>query len=118
MTRLRRGHVARFAAPAAFLLAVTIAVLLVRAGLHSDDEAAVTARSVTTPPAATSPRRTTTRNRPTRRTNATARFYTVESGDTFGSIATKEGTSIAELRLLNPTVDPTALQPGQRIRVK
>ena len=46
-----------------------------------------------------------------------AQYYIVESGDTLGAIAAKYDTTVNELLTLNPDVDPSALQPGQRIRV-
>jgi LysM repeat protein len=46
------------------------------------------------------------------------RTYTVQSGDTFASIAIKEGTTVARLEHLNPGVDPTTLHIGEKIRVK
>jgi LysM repeat protein len=57
----------------------------------------------------------------TRRTATTARagqFYTVESGDTFGSISAKTGVPISTLERLNPGVSSNSLQVGQRLRVK
>jgi LysM repeat protein len=48
----------------------------------------------------------------------TTRFYTVQTGDTFGSISTKTGTSIAELERLNPGVSSNTLQVGEKLRVK
>jgi len=44
--------------------------------------------------------------------------YTVQSGDTLESIATKRGTTVARLEQLNPGADPTALRVGEKIRVK
>jgi LysM repeat protein len=119
MSRPRRRHhagVARYAAPAAFLLAVTIAVLLVRAGLRGSDTTTTTSQGpVTTAPA----KGTKTRTKPNVRTTPTsARFYTVQTGDTFGSIAAKTGISIARLQELNPDVSSNSLQVGQRLRVK
>jgi LysM repeat protein len=117
-----RARLARFAAPAAFLAAVTVAVLLVRAGLSASDEP--TATTATTG-ATTATRATTTRRTTTRATTATGtttageqRFYTIESGDTFGSIAADFDTTVDRLRELNPEVDPTQLTIGQRIRVE
>jgi N-acetylmuramoyl-L-alanine amidase len=46
------------------------------------------------------------------------RTYTIQSGDTLGSIASKIGTTIARLEQLNPGIDPTALHVGQTIRVQ
>lgn len=42
-------------------------------------------------------------------------YYTIEAGDTFFSIATRFGVTIAELEAANPNVDPTRLMIGQRI---
>jgi len=41
----------------------------------------------------------------------------VVAGDTFGVIAAKTGTSVAELGQLNPGVSSTALHVGQKLRV-
>jgi LysM repeat protein len=46
------------------------------------------------------------------------RTYTVQSGDTFASIAAKEGTTVARLEHLNPGVDPATLRIGEKIRVQ
>ena len=113
-----RQQVARFAAPAAFLLAVTILVLIVRSATSEDEPAttpsvATTAPSTTTAaPAATPPPAETT---PT--ATAEVSTYTIEAGDTLQTIADQYGTTVEELLTLNPDVDPTALQIGQTIRV-
>jgi Tfp pilus assembly protein FimV len=101
---------AHYLAPAAFLLAVTIAVLLIRSGLERGSTPATTARPVATQRASVAERRG--------RTKHVARYYTVRSGDTFGSIAANTGVSIARLEQLNPGVSSNALQVGQRVRVK
>ena len=67
-----------------------------------DDQAPAT----TAAPAATAPA-----------TTAAASTYTIESGDTLQTIADQYGTTVEELLVLNPGVDPTALQVGQAIRV-
>lgn len=46
------------------------------------------------------------------------KFHTVQSGDTFGKIAGKHGTTVAAIQKLNPGVKPSKLQLGQKIRVK
>ena len=46
------------------------------------------------------------------------RRWTVRRGDTFASIARKTGHNIDALRARNPQLDPDALQPGQRIRLR
>lgn len=44
--------------------------------------------------------------------------WTVKPGDTLFSIATQFGTSVKELRRLNPSIDPSALQVGQTLVVR
>jgi len=43
--------------------------------------------------------------------------YTVESGDTFSSIATKCGTTTQGMRDANPGVDPLTIRPGDVVNV-
>jgi LysM repeat protein len=45
-------------------------------------------------------------------------FWTVRTGQSFGYIAAKTGHSIDRLRKLNPRLKPTALQPGDRMRLR
>jgi LysM repeat protein len=112
--RLRR-ELTRYGAPAAFLAAATIAVLLIKAGLGGGSGETTTGGvpSTGTTTAATQTRRTTT----TTPTTTAARYYTIESGDTLGSVALKEHTTVEELLRLNPGIDPEGLHVGQRIRV-
>jgi LysM repeat protein len=106
---MNRRNAARVAAPVAFLAAVTIGALVVRAGFEHGKHHANTPTTT-----ATSKTKTTTHGhkRPHRRT------YTVQSGDTFASIAIKERTTVARLEQLNPGVDPTTLRVGEKIRVE
>jgi LysM repeat protein len=124
----RRQELARYGAPAAFLAAVTIAVILIRAGLSGSgsDSTVTTAGSLTTT-ARTTPQTTTkivlTTPQPattatTETTTPGAEYYTVQSGDTLGSIASQYNTTVDELMTLNPGIDPNAMHIGQRIRVK
>jgi LysM repeat protein len=46
------------------------------------------------------------------------RYYVVESGDSFSTIAEKTGIPQETLEQLNPDLDPQALAPGQRIRLR
>jgi LysM repeat protein len=109
----RRAEIARYLAPAAFLLAVTVAVLLVRAGLEGGGTTTTqTTRARQPQPVAT--RSTTTRPKPK---PATRRFYTIQSGDTLETVAAKFGTTTEKLLALNPTIDPHALSIGQKIRI-
>ena len=109
----RRAEVARYVAPAAFLLVITVAVLLVRAGLEGGGGNATTTAPATKPRPVTT-RVTTTRPKPK---PAARRFYTIESGDTLETVAAKFGTTTEKLLALNPNVDPHALSVGQKIRI-
>jgi LysM repeat protein len=119
----RRSELARFGAPAAFLAAATIAVILIKAGLSGSDggETTPTVGALPTTTRATTPaptqKVTVTPGTTAPTTTAAGQYYTVESGDTLGSIAAKYSTSVDELMRLNPGIDPTALHIGQKIRV-
>jgi LysM repeat protein len=106
-----RRRLARFAAPAAFLAVITVAALLIRAGLERGNP-----QQRTTPPAGTTPATTTTRTATSR--HAGVRTYRVQVHDTFESIARRLRTTVARLEQLNPGVDPNTLQVGQKIRVQ
>lgn len=95
MSESTRVWAARIGAPLAFLLAATIAVLIVRSALQE--------------PAP---------DRPAVPAVATARTYVVKRGDTLGSIARRFGTTVAGLRRLNPELDSPGLPVGRRIRVE
>jgi LysM repeat protein len=112
-----RRRLARYAAPAAFLLGVTIAVLLVRSGLGGSGGTPQPTLGPVTRPTTVQVAPTTATTAATT-TTAGGQFYTVRRGDTFGAIAAAEGTTVAELERLNPGVSSNALQVGQRIRVK
>jgi LysM repeat protein len=121
-----RQQVTHYGAPAAFLAAVTIAVILIKAGLNGGSGSTTTAVLPTTSTATktttttklvlTGPQAGTTSTATD--TTAGAEYYVVQSGDTLGSIAGKYSTTVDELMTLNPGIDPTALNIGQRIRVK
>jgi LysM repeat protein len=108
----RRAEVARYVAPAAFLVVFTVAVLLVRAGLEGGGKTTTTTTHATQPQPITSRTTTTTRPKP-----AARRFYTIQSGDTLETVAARFGTTTEKLLALNPSIDPHALSIGQKIRV-
>ena len=125
----RRQELTRYGAPAAFLAAVTIAVILIKAGLNGGSGATTTVARLPTTSTATKPTTTTTKlvltgpqasttTTTTETTTPGAEYYLVQSGDTLGSIAQKYKTTVDGLMTLNPGTDPTALHIGQRIRVK
>jgi len=121
----RSRELKRYGAPALFLLAVTVAVLLVKSGLDNGSPADTAATAPTTTHATTQTQPTTTitltdsvTSTPgTTTAPANAQYYVIQSGDTLGSVAAKYNTTVDELMTLNPGVDPSALQPGQRLRV-
>ena len=108
---MNRQLATRLAAPAAFLAGITVAVLLVRAGL-SDAEATTAAQTSVATTAALTTTATTTATEPK------PVFVEVESGGTLDQIALDNDTTVEQLLQLNPGLDPTALQVGQRIRVR
>lgn len=103
---------ARLLAPAAFLAAATVAILLIRAGLDSNGEP-----TATQPAQATRTVRTATTPTTTRPRRNVRRTYTIREGDTFETIAADLDTTVERLQALNPDVDPNSLQVGQRIVV-
>ena len=111
MSRGWRNEAKRYGAPLAFLLAVTIAVLLVRSGLKSDAAAPTTSVPTATVPTT----RTTSTVTPPRRRR---RFYRLRSGETLSDVAIKFNTTVEQLLVLNPGIEPTNLTVGQRVRVK
>jgi LysM repeat protein len=119
----RRKQLARVAAPLAFLLAATIFVLIVRSATHTSPAAETATTATTKKPARKKPRRPVVvpvggSTRPAATTVApVGKTYTVESGDTLDSIATAEGTTVEDILTLNPGVDPTNLQIGDKIRI-
>ena len=118
----RRAEIARYAAPAAFLLALTIGDLLVRAALGGGDGGeggvtALTGRTATTVTRSVATTRPATTTTATGATTTEGRFVTIESGDTLETVAAKSGTSVDELLRLNPGIDPHALRIGQKVRI-
>lgn len=111
-----RDELRRYAAPAGFLLAVTIAIVLIRSGMSSGHHPSATAGA----PAATKQvveTTTTTRTSPSRKP-AAKKFWTVQAGDTFGVIAAKSGVPVATIEQLNPTIHSTSLFIGEKVRIR
>ena len=108
---MNRQLATRLAAPAAFLAGITIAVLLVRAGLNEAETTTAAQTTVATTTAVSTTAATTA-------TEPEPVFVEVESGGTLDQIALDNDTTVEQLLQLNPGLDPTALQVGQRIRVR
>ena len=112
MVELRRWG-PRILAPAAFLLGITVAVMLVRAGMDDDSDAATIVLTATTARTGTTATTgTTTRARPK------PVFARIQAGDTLDQIAIEHDTTVERLLALNEDLDPNSLQIGQRIRVR
>ena len=111
------GDWRRYAAPAGFLLAATIAVVLIHSGLQSGGSS-----NGSTPPAVSTGTNkrvaTTTTAARTTSTSTAKKYWTVQAGDTFGVISTKSGVPVATIERLNPTVHSTSLFIGQKIRIQ
>ena len=115
--RTSREGVARYTAPAAFLLLVTVLVWLIHAGLSGGKESTTTpAVPVSTAAATTSASKTTPATRTP--TAPKKQFYVIQAGDTFGVVAVKFDTTVDSLQALNQDASTNALTIGQRIRDK
>lgn len=119
----RQPGIARLAAPAAFLLAFTVAILLIRSGLSGStapapEPAPVTTTAADTGTTTTVPEVTIPPSTPSATTPVPAgETYEIQAGDTLEIVAGKYDTTVEQLLTLNPDVDPVALQVGQKIRV-
>ena len=104
----------RYVGPAAFLLAVTIAVVLIRSGMNAGSNSAGRTGSLPSP---VHRRVTTTGGRPHKPSPA-RKFWTVQAGDTFSVISTKTGVPVATIARLNPKASSTSLHIGEKVRIK
>jgi LysM repeat protein len=91
----------------AFLLAATVAVLLVREGLREDASPSTPTVRVTTTPSTTTPT-----------VGSVPRYYTIRPGDTLSLVALRFETTVERLVELNPGIDATNLTPGRRLRIE
>ena len=100
---------ARFLAPLA-LLAVIGALYLIVKPQSSGESGSATPTTTAQPAKKQSAKKT--------RKKKTPKIYTVQSGDTPSGIAEKAGISLAQLEALNPSLDPQALAPGEKLKLK
>ena len=109
---MKRDDWRRYAAPAAFLLAVTIAVVLIRSGINSGkSQPPVTVTSVPARSSVAAARKKTKKA-------TTQRYWTVQAGDTFNVISSKTGVPVATIGRLNPNASSTSLYIGEKIRIR
>ena len=97
---MRHSDWRRYLAPAAFLLAVTIAVVLIRVGLETGGST----RAPTTTAA--------------KHAKPAKRYWKVRAGDTFAVISSQTGVPVRTLVRLNPKSSSTSLHIGQRVRIR
>jgi LysM domain len=93
----------RLLAPIALIAAAVVVVVVVAGSLDGSDDGR-------------------DRDRPAREQSADEgpeeEFYVVEPGDSFSTIAEEQGVPEERLEQLNPDLDPQALNPGQRIKLR
>jgi len=104
----------RILAPLVFFAAATVLVIVIQRGLEQGESNSA-ADTVLTQPAGTTP---TGQTGTTESTRPARKIYRVKSGDTLDSIAARFDTTVDDLLQLNPDIDPLALTPGQKIRVR
>jgi LysM repeat protein len=105
---VKAGNGARILAPVALVI-FAIACFTVLSGQDSGSSAKNSEATATTKAAATA---AAAKTGPTRST------YRVKPGDSFAAIAEAQGVEVAKLQELNPDIDPRALQPGQKLKLK
>ena len=87
---------ARAAATAGYGLAVLVMlVLVVTAATGGGDAPSASARPASAPD-----------------------YYTLREGDTLAGVAARFGLNVEEVRKLNPRIDPLALPPGSKVRLR
>jgi LysM repeat protein len=96
---------ARYLAPIALIATIAATYLIVHRGLATQHSTTTSSTTVVTRP-------TTTHK------SSSARYYVVQRGDSLSAIAGKTGVSLSTLQSLNPGVNPTALQVGQRLTLR
>jgi LysM repeat protein len=107
---------ARFLAPLA-LLGFLLALFLIVSHSSSDSGSAgngakSSQESSTATPAANSGGKSSSSK------SKGPRFYTVKIGDTPSAIAEKTGVPLSTIEELNPSLDPQALSPGERVKLR
>lgn len=120
MNQRTRRSPARFLAPLA-LIAVLVAFVAIINGSGGSGSGSVADTTTTPSSTATTKQQgktTVTGAKKAAKKKVAAKTYTVQAGDSFGTIATKTGITVEQLQALNPSADSTRLQTGQKLRVK
>ena len=101
----------RYLAPIALLAAAAAITLVVKDHVNSHSHASTTNTSTGSLVQATRQVQHRSHRRP-------PHFYTVRAGDTLSGISQKTGVSISTIQRLNRGLNPSALQTGQRLRLR
>ncbi|MGI8594976.1 MAG: LysM peptidoglycan-binding domain-containing protein [Solirubrobacteraceae bacterium] len=108
---MKLGTIARYVAPLILVAMLVTTVVVVSTSLTGDKEAK---RGDGSQVSAQEKRR----KRERRRARAGQKSYRVKQGDTLEVIAIKTKVSREELVRFNPELDPQALQPGQKLKLR
>jgi LysM repeat protein len=108
---MHRRSPARWLAPLALVTcAVAIYAVVDQELLGQDDSKKTTSTSSSTGDGTDV---STTKRKSTKK----AKTYTIKAGDSLSVIAEKTGVAIADLRDANPKIEPSALHPGQKLKL-
>jgi LysM repeat protein len=106
---------ARFLAPLA-LLGFVLALLLIVS--HSSSDGGSTGNGTKSSQEQSAPTPAANSGGKSSSKSKGPRFYTVKVGDTPSAIAEKTGVPLSTIEQLNPSLDPQALSPGERIKLR
>ena len=99
---------ARYLAPLAILAVAAAAYVIVHSTLlHKHTPAPIPVVQTTTTSSSTPGKPATGK-----------KFYVVQPNDTLSKIAAKTGVSLSTIERLNPKINPDALHPSQRLRLR
>jgi LysM repeat protein len=101
---------ARYIVPLALAASVTATYLIVHHALANKHSSTTTPTVLTTS--------TIVRHGSSGPGSSKAKFYIVKSGDSLSGIADKTGVPMSTIERLNPHLNPNALQPSQRLRLR
>jgi LysM repeat protein len=102
----RRRNPGRYLAPLALVAVIAGAYVIVQQGIKQDTQT----HTVTQP--------VVHHLTKSQRRYAHARFYTVKAGENLIGIAAKTGVPLTRIEALNRHLNPSTLQPGQRLRLR
>jgi LysM repeat protein len=100
---------ARYLAPIALIAAIAATYLVVHHRL--DSTSSKTHASVTTTT-------TTDGAHHQKHPKRLPKYYTIQPNDNLSTISSKTGVPLATLESLNPSINPNALQTGQKLRLR